>query len=117
VAQVGVGVPDGGVQCYKSIQSLLPAHTCLPNHIDLTNPHLLHCVLSLDAKNAFNSMSCTAIFDTICGQASREYDCGAIQPGDPLPSPEQLQEFLGHLETHSLIMIVLLLNSKKNIHE
>ena len=47
-------------------------------------------------------MSSTAIFDTICGQASREYDCGAIQPGAPLPSPEQLQKFLGYLETHYL---------------
>jgi hypothetical protein len=105
VAQVGVGVPDGGVRCYKAIQSLLPAYpyTRLPDDdIDLTDPHTLHCVLSLDAENAFNSMSRTAIFDAVCGQASRAYDCGAIQPGDPLPSPDQLQEFLGYLETHYL---------------
>eukprot|EP00961_Rhodomonas_salina_P284626 3846940-Rhodomonas_salina.2 len=101
VAQFGVGVEDGGVKAYHTIQSLLPSFPDSGPGPDATINKII-CLVSLDGKNAFNSMNSAAIFDAILGQALKEYGGGHISYGDTFPAPSLLQDYIDMLEAHYL---------------
>eukprot|EP00961_Rhodomonas_salina_P127420 1718010-Rhodomonas_salina.1 len=61
--------------CFPPLPPPLLTQTC--DEIDRSDPSVC---LSLDARNAFNTMSRTAIFDAIYGSASRPYDKGDVAP-------------------------------------
>eukprot|EP00961_Rhodomonas_salina_P206492 2787570-Rhodomonas_salina.1 len=83
---------------FHAISSMLPTYAdgATPSPLDLASPTV---VVSLDAKNAFNVVSRTAVFDAITGVASRFYDDGYVRPGDRIPSPECMLGFLPYIET------------------
>ncbi|EKX43099.1 hypothetical protein GUITHDRAFT_110825 [Guillardia theta CCMP2712] len=64
---------------------------------DVANPTVL---VSLDAKNAFNSLDRQALFDAIEGRASRDYFDGSITEGASLPSCEHLRLFASYLSSY-----------------
>jgi hypothetical protein len=99
VSQFGIGVTDGAVKTLHTIRSLIPSTPSDPNTPippeDWDDPIV---VLSLDAKNAFNSISHRAMLDAIYGTASCAYDRGVVQPGDPIPKPADFHALLPCLE-------------------
>ncbi len=69
---------DSGPVSLESQESPCNSHT--PDGLGRPSP-------SAEPRNAFNSISHIAMLDAIYGTASRVYDSGLIQPGDPSPLP------------------------------
>ncbi|EKX51849.1 hypothetical protein GUITHDRAFT_102462 [Guillardia theta CCMP2712] len=80
---------DGCLKFSQTASALLPLHARGDDE-DVANPTVL---VSLDAKNAFNSLDRQALFDAIEGRASRDYFDGSITEGASLPSCEHLRLF------------------------
>eukprot|EP00961_Rhodomonas_salina_P184995 2497935-Rhodomonas_salina.1 len=87
VVQFAVGVRGGAAGAVRSVARLLPSPPPAPadadllDEIDRSDPYVC---LSLDTRNACNTMSRTAIFDAIYGFTSRPYYKGEVAPGAPI---------------------------------
>ncbi|EKX43997.1 hypothetical protein GUITHDRAFT_110103 [Guillardia theta CCMP2712] len=87
---------DGCLKFSQTASALLPLHARGDDE-DVANPTVL---VSLDAKNAFNSLDRQALFDAIEGRASRDYFDGSITEGARLPSCEHLRLFASYLSSY-----------------
>ncbi|EKX31070.1 hypothetical protein GUITHDRAFT_122725 [Guillardia theta CCMP2712] len=87
---------DGCLKFSQTASALLPLHARGDDE-DVANPTVL---VSLDAKNAFNSLDRQALFDAIEGRASRDYFDGSITEGASLPSCEHLRLFASYLSSY-----------------
>ena len=50
--------------------------------------------INTDIKTAFQEMCRQASFDTIKGKTTKPYDDGLVQPGDDIPTINELRPFL-----------------------
>jgi len=87
---------DGCLKFSQTASALLPLHA-RGDEEDVANPTVL---VSLDAKNAFNSLDRQALFDSIEARASRDYFDGSISEGASLPSCEPLRLFASYLSSY-----------------
>ena len=58
---------------------------------DLDDPAAL---INTDIRNAFQEMCRQTSFDTLMGVATQTYDGGLVQPGDAIPSINELEPFI-----------------------
>jgi hypothetical protein len=60
---------------------------------DLDDPAVF---INTDIRNAFQEMCRQTSFDTLMGVATQTYDGGRVQPGDTIPTINELEPFLGY---------------------
>jgi hypothetical protein len=60
---------------------------------DLDDPAVF---INTDIRNAFQEMCRQTSFDTPIGVATQTYDGGRVQPGDTIPTINEIEPFLGY---------------------
>jgi hypothetical protein len=88
--QCAGGLEDGATRCAQLLNMLLD----LPREDqDRDDPAAF---INTDIRNAFQEMCRQTSFDTLMGVATQTYDGGREQPGDPIPTINELEPFLGY---------------------
>jgi hypothetical protein len=88
--QCAVGLEDGATRCAQLLNML---HD-LPREDQ--DPDDLAAFFNTDIRNAFQEMCHQTSFDILMGVATQPCDGGRVQPGDSIPTMNELEPFLGY---------------------
>jgi hypothetical protein len=99
--QCAGGLEDGATRCAQLLNML---HDLPREDQDLDDPAVF---INTDIRNAFqetcrvytrpkNGHGGQTSFDTLIGVATQTYDGGRVQPGDTIPTIDELEPFLGY---------------------
>jgi hypothetical protein len=88
--QCAGGLEDGATRCAQLLNML---HDLPREDQDLDDPAVF---INTDIRNAFQEMCHQTSFDTLMGVATQTYDGGRVQPGDTIPTINELEPFLGY---------------------
>jgi hypothetical protein len=98
--QCAGGLQDGATRCAQLLNML---HDLCPTADQ--DPDDPVTFINTDIKAAFQEMCRQASFDTLTGKATQPYDDGRVQrlqPGDDIPTINELRPFLGYFNAMRL---------------